>query len=119
MIPAPSQVEVSLSGGVSIVWKDGHASRYTIAALRAACPCATCCDLHGDGKRYETEKPEKAGAPSPVLPMYKPTGATLTDVKPVGRYALQFSFSDGHNTGIYTWEYLRQLCPCEQCRHEK
>ena len=36
--------------------------------------------------------------------------------KRVGNYAVQFSFSDGHSTGIYAYEYLRTLCPCEQCK---
>ena len=50
--------------------------------------------------------------PANPLQMFKPTGATLNSVKPVGRYALQFEFSDQHNTGIFTWQYLREICPC-------
>ena len=108
----PARVDVSLGGGVTIEWRDGHISRYSIAALRAACPCATCQDLHGEGQS-PTRMPEPP--PANVLPLYKPTGATLTAVKPVGRYALNFIFSDGHSTGIFTWEYLRGLCRCEAC----
>lgn len=36
-------------------------------------------------------------------------------IEPVGRYALRFQWSDGHATGIYTFEYLRELCPCPSC----
>ncbi|MGH9481491.1 MAG: gamma-butyrobetaine hydroxylase-like domain-containing protein [Terriglobales bacterium] len=110
MTPEPLRVDVSLRDGVTIAWSDGHTSRYAIAALRAACPCATCHDLHGTGA-----SPPAAPQPS-LLPIYQPSGATLEGVKPVGRYALQFLFSDRHNTGIYTWEYLRALCPCDQCK---
>jgi len=110
----PAQVDVSLTEGVDIVWKDGHASHYYVRALRAACPCATCVDLHGSGKRHEPATTNSAAAPA-LLPIFKPTGSTLTAVKPVGRYALNFIFSDGHNTGIFTWEYLRELCPCPMC----
>src|SRR6185437_11717640 len=77
MSTEPERVEVSLSQGLEIVWKDGHRSRYAIAALPAA--------------------------------------SRLRAAKPVGHYALHFEFSDGHTTGIYTWEYLRSLCPCPDC----
>lgn len=107
MTPAPASVDVSLSEGVTIVWQDGHTSRYTISELRAACPCATCQDLHGEGR-----KPEP---PSNPLHLYQPAATRLLEVKPVGRYALNFRFSDGHDTGIFTWEYLRGLCPCDDC----
>lgn len=109
---APQSIDVSLSQGVTIVWVDGHTSRYAIAALRAACPCATCTDLHGTGER-PTAVP---APPANPLPMFRPTGATLLAVTPVGRYALQFAFSDGHKTGIFTWDYLREICPCADCR---
>lgn len=106
--PQPKSVDVSLSEGVTIVWNDGVTSHYTIPALRAACPCATCTDAHHTGD-YSTrvEAPKLPGAD--ILPIFKPTGATLRGVKPVGRYALQFDFSDGHKTGIFTWEYLREI----------
>lgn len=107
MSSEPERVDVSLSEGIEIIWKDGHHSRYAIAALRAACPCATCNDLHGTGAPIP--------APPSLLPIFKPSGATLTAVKPVGHYALHFDFSDGHTTGIYTWEYLRSLCRCPDC----
>jgi len=45
-----------------------------------------------------------------------PAGVTVLDVRPVGRYGLQLSFSDSHNTGIYTFDRLRELCECEACR---
>lgn len=106
--PQPKSVDVSLKEGVTIVWMDGLSSHYTVPQLRAACPCATCTDAHNTGD-YSTrvEMPKAPGAD--LFQIYKPTGATLLGVKPVGRYALQFEFSDGHKTGIFTWEYLREL----------
>lgn len=98
----PQRVDVSLSQGVTLQWPDGRTDHLSILQLRRACPCATCNDLHGTG-----ETP--TALPASPLPMFKPQGATLLAVEPVGRYALQFSFSDGHKTGIYTWEYLREL----------
>ncbi len=107
MTPAPANVDVSLSQGVAIRWRDGHESHYAIAALRAACPCATCQDLHGEGRAPEPANP---------LHLFQAAPNRLLEVKPVGRYALHFRFSDGHETGIFTWEYLRSLCACDACR---
>jgi DUF971 family protein len=49
-----------------------------------------------------------------VLPMFKPR-PTARGAKTVGNYALQIDFSDGHTTGIYSYDYLRTICPCEEC----
>jgi len=43
----------------------------------------------------------------------------VTKIIPVGNYALQPEWSDGHHTGIYTWAYLRGLCPCAECRKRR
>ncbi len=86
---------------LEIVWKDGHTSRYDVVTLRRACPCAVCVD-EVTGRRIL--KPEDVA----------------DDVKPrrlraVGRYAIQFEWSDGHDTGIYSFDLLRRLCPCSEC----
>ena len=86
---------------LEIVWKDGHTSRYDVVALRRACPCAVCVD-EVTGKRVL--KPED------VAEEVKPR-----QLKPVGRYAIQFEWSDGHDTGIYSFDLLRKLCPCSEC----
>lgn len=111
----PASVDVSLTEGIDIVWQDGHHSHYVIADLRAACPCAGCQDSHGTGLK-PTAVPPPAASP---LPLYKPRGYTLQAVKPVGRYALNFTFSDAHAAGIFTWEYLRQLCTCTDCVRQR
>lgn len=105
MLDEPANIDVSLSGGVTIRWRDGHVSHLGIRRLRAACPCATCHDA--------ALRP--APPPSP-LPMYVRGATALVRVEPVGRYALQFHFNDGHSTGIYTWDHLRSLCECADCR---
>ena len=46
-----------------------------------------------------------------IAPPPKPASA-----QPVGRYALQFNWQDGHSAGIYSWEYLRRMCQCGECR---
>jgi len=118
--PASVMVHVSNGRGVDIEWGDNHASHYEFAYLRDKCPCATC-NEERDKKAHPTvEGPgEAAGLPGmgPSLPMFKPK-LTARQAKAVGQYAIQLEFSDGHGTGIYSFEYLRSVCPCEDCVRE-
>jgi ATP-binding protein involved in chromosome partitioning len=89
---------------VQILWKDGHQSIYTGYALRLGCRCAVCTDEISGNKRLREQSISKD-----VRPL---------SIDPVGRYAIRFHWSDGHSTGIYTFEQLRQLCPCPICDAE-
>jgi DUF971 family protein len=53
-----------------------------------------------------------------ILPGSIPAGLERVSVAAVGNYALTFSWSDGHDTGIYTFDHLRRICPCSQCLPE-
>ena len=99
----PRDVNISLSTGVAITWQDGHASSYALDYLRDQCPCAVC--------RGHPGEPPQANP----LPLYKPA-PRLTKAEPVGRYAVQLFWADGHNTGLYSFDYLREICPCPECR---
>jgi len=112
----PKGVRVNLTSGtgVDIDWKDGHRSEYTFRWLRDACPCAHCNELRTKEGRAPGDPEKQSGAPS-LLPMYKEP-AKPEEATPVGRYAISFRWNDGHQHGIYSWEYLRANCPCEQCR---
>jgi DUF971 family protein len=109
--PLSIKVHVSTGEGVEITWSDQHASRYDFPYLRDHCPCALCND--------EREKKSKGGAASGsvLLPMYKPR-VTAKSANAVGNYALQIEFSDSHATGIFSFEHLREICPCEDCARE-
>jgi DUF971 family protein len=116
--PAEIKVQVSTGAGVDIVWSDGHASHYDFAYLRERCPCAMC----NDERTKKAEFAASGAPPMPVmapsaLPMFKPK-AKARAAHAVGNYALQIDFSDGHSTGIYSYDYLRTVCPCEDCRRE-
>ncbi|HEY7529266.1 MAG TPA: DUF971 domain-containing protein [Gemmatimonadota bacterium] len=89
-----------------IDWADGHRSEYALDDLRRACPCATC--------RNERES-APAASPLRVLPATAPERALLADVSWVGWYAFRLTWEDGHDTGLYSLEYLRDLCPCATC----
>jgi DUF971 family protein len=110
---APEKVRVLLSEGkgLEIDWQDGHRSAWSFAWLRDACPCATCNEeREKDGRKPGQPRPK----PAAVLPMYAPP-AKPASAHAVGRYALQFNWQDGHSAGIYSWEYLRRVCPCREC----
>lgn len=87
---------------LQIHWADGHTSIYEPRALRLRCPCAECVD-------------EMTGLPL-IRPGDIPEAVYPTEIQYVGRYALTFVWSDGHSTGIFPFDYLRQICPCDQCR---
>lgn len=110
--PRSVKVQKSTGQGMDIEWKDGHKSRYSFAWLRDACPCATCNEERdASGRKIGAPPKPKPGA----LPMYKEP-ARPTEIAPVGKYAINFHWNDGHSSGIYSWEFLRRECPCEDCR---
>jgi DUF971 family protein len=97
--------------GVEIDWRDGHRSAWNFAWLRNACPCATCHEeREHDGRAPGIPKPK----PVTLLPLYE-TPVRPLEVTPVGKYALRFKWSDGHESGIYSWDYLRRVCQCAEC----
>jgi DUF971 family protein len=118
MPPAdPKSVKVHLTSGegVEIQWGDGHVSSYSFAFLRNACPCALCDEERTKSDRPPGEDPhQKPGE----LPMFKPAARPVS-AEPVGKYALRFKWNDAHELGIYSWQWLRQICPCEECRTAK
>jgi DUF971 family protein len=115
--PDPKSVKVHLTTGtgVEIEWKDGHLSQYTFPFLRNACPCALC-----DEERTKSgRRPGEEGRPNPrELPMFKAQPKPVS-AEPVGKYALKFKWNDGHELGIYSWQWLREICQCEECRKTK
>lgn len=89
---------------VKIVWRDGHVSVYPAHELRLACPCAGCVD-------------EVTGVVR-VIASSVPQDVHPVAIDLVGRYAISIHWSDGHHTGIYAFDLLRNLCPCAGCARE-
>ncbi|MFP4623289.1 MAG: DUF971 domain-containing protein [Gemmatimonadota bacterium] len=101
----PKTIEPTGDGQrLRIVWVDGHVSEYEPRSIRLACPCAACVD-------------EFTGRPL-LDPATVPDGINPVSIEYVGRYALKFTWPDGHDTGMFTWTLLRSLCPCEACAAE-
>ena len=110
MITDPEHIAISKSKGIKIDWKDGHRSEYGNQYLRDKCPCAACTGAHGTPPRPPGGE---AGPPSPFQ-MFKPA-LKMLGVEEVGKYAIRINWSDGHNSGIYSYEHFREICPCAEC----
>jgi DUF971 family protein len=103
MNPRPIQLELR-GDRLFIAWNDGQASEIAIGRLRSSCPCATC-------REKRAEPPAASGGLGslPVLSLAEARPLSILGMKPVGNYAYGISFSDGHDTGIFTLEFLREL----------
>ena len=97
----PVEVDVANHRGerkLRLKWEDGHEAKYPYEYLRGHCPCASC------QGHFEPTK------------FVRVPGATLARVELVGNYAFNLFWTDGHDTGIYSFRKLRELCPCKGCR---
>jgi DUF971 family protein len=93
-----------------IHWQDGHESAYSFDLLRKECPCALCND-----QRRKPPAPPSLNLTVLSGPVMRAGEIQVTEVKPIGRYAVNFVWSDGHDSGIYSYSFLRTLCPCPTC----
>ena len=92
--PLPTEIKLHQSSRVlELVFADGRSFRLPYEFLRVYSPSA---EVRGHGPGQETLQPGKRDV-------------TITDVEPVGHYALRPTFSDGHESGIYSWDYLYDL----------
>jgi DUF971 family protein len=112
-VPEPEHIAISKSKGIRIDWKDGHCSEYDLAYLRDECPCATCTGAHGTPPQKTSHS--KASADANPFKMFTPT-VRMLHVEAVGAYAVRIDWSDGHGSGIYSFDYLRGICACAECR---
>jgi ATP-binding protein involved in chromosome partitioning len=98
--PFPRELKQAGPAELQITWSDGHLSTYPVVYLRRMCRCAACVD-------------EMSG--KPILDPAKVSDRVRPiEINPVGRYAVNIIWNDGHSSGIYTYEHLRAICPC--CR---
>ena len=98
------------SKGVLIRWSDGSASELSSSTLRTMCPCAVCREKRGEGSHDAplTGSPAKKKSLM-IVQNSLSEELNLTEVRPIGNYALGIRWGDGHDTGLYTYEYLREL----------
>lgn len=102
MTEPPREVRLKKGEGLTVVWADGATSYYPVEYLRRMSPSA---DNRNLQEQLQTN-------PLMVLPKDVTAGpVTATGAQLVGAYAIKISFSDGHDTGIYSWEYLHSIDP--------
>lgn len=83
-----------------LTWTDGHVGEYDYDYLRGYCPCAACQGHSVTEIKYQP----------PAV------SVTATTIEPVGNYAISILWSDSHATGIYRFDFLREICPCAECQ---
>ncbi|MFQ5596438.1 MAG: DUF971 domain-containing protein [Nitrospiria bacterium] len=98
----PVEIEKIGQEEIRIRWQDGHVSNYRNTTLREQCQCASCVDEWSGQKR--------------IAPGQISKDIVSTEIKAVGHYAVSIHWSDGHDTGIYPFDQLRRICPCQECR---
>lgn len=104
----PLEIELKRDQNQMLVsWSDGHQGRNTFLNMRWNCPCAACRGEMGVPGRLD------------FIKELKPQEYQLESLEAVGLYALRPIWQDGHETGLYTYEHLRDLCECEQCMAEQ
>jgi len=99
----PKQIKIVDKTKLFIKWNDDSESIISLRYLRNECPCANC---KGETILFKTYRPEKKSEESPGMNKIK-------NIETVGGYAIQIGWGDGHNTGIYTWDYLKKLSDSE------
>ncbi|GAB4544377.1 MAG: DUF971 domain-containing protein [Anaerolineae bacterium] len=105
-MPKPTGITLDkLQGVLSITWDDGATCHYPLSHLREACPCVECRGGHEHMGRHTD--------PDHILVLRPARSYKIEKLELVGNYALQPFWDDQHHTGIYTWDYLRRLCPPE------
>jgi DUF971 family protein len=103
----PTALAIAADGRLQIDWSDGSVRLYRVRELREGCPCAGCRE-----KRNAPPPPPPTPGGLMSLPILTPAEARpleLLGMAPVGNYAYSIQFSDGHDTGIYSFDVLREL----------
>ena len=112
----PIDIRIDKTRLLYIQWKDGHISRFPLGYLRKRCPCATCNDIRQrfSGEPPVPKQPSGGFMGLSVLPDAAPRtegSAEIREANPMGHYALQFVWGDGHDSGIFSYEFLRAQSP--------
>ena len=93
-----TKVKRTETGSLCFDWNDGQQSEIPLKKLRDECPCAGC---KGETVLFESAPPK--------LPIFVPGMYDLKKIEIVGNYSLQPTWGDGHQTGLYSFDYLKKL----------
>ena len=101
MTAKPTNLDLDRKRSLTIDWSDGRHDVLPLTRLRVGCPCAAC--------KESRRKQQTAKRSLTILPGNFTGDPEVTSAELVGRYALRLHWADGHASGIYSFEYLREL----------
>lgn len=104
MLTKPQHLDIKRDRGLTVQWEDGSTSFYSVSYLRKWSPSAEAREL-----RDQLARNPLSVLPASAVSDGKPL--TIVNAEFVGHYAIKIHFSDGHDTGLYSWEYLREIDP--------
>jgi DUF971 family protein len=99
----PTKLTLKRDENLEVVWADGKVSNYPLQYLRTSCPCAACKEVRGAAKQTKRSLT--------ILPGNYSAPLTVVAVERVGNYAIRLDWSDEHGSGIYSFQYLREIMP--------
>ena len=104
----PTRLDLKRDEKLTIHWQDGHTCTWSLSQLRSLCPCAQCKTIR--------EEQSKRKSLLNILPGNYSGQITALNAQLVGNYALRIEWSDQHDSGIYSFDYLREVCPDDAAR---
>jgi DUF971 family protein len=107
----PTRLHLKKDQQLEIDWQDGLKSVYSISLLRSLCPCANCKLVREGNNPHDISPGPKPRPLLTILPGNYSGPITVLAAEMVGKYAIKLEFSDGHDSGIFSYDYLRQISP--------
>jgi len=107
----PTRINLKKDEKLEIDWQDGRSSLYTLTYLRSMCPCATCKMVREGNNPHDISPVPKKKPLLTILPGNYSGPLTVVAAEMVGNYAIRIDWSDQHGSGIYSFQYLRQIAP--------
>lgn len=95
----PTKIQITEDNYLKVEWDESDFSAVSLKYLRDECPCANC---KGETILFKTMRPASQNKNAPGR--YE-----IKNIEVVGGYAIKISWKDGHDTGIYSWQYIQTL----------
>ena len=107
----PTRLDLKKDEHLTIDWQDGRRGVYSLTLLRSMCPCAQCRTVREGSNPHDISPGPKKKSLLTILPGNYSGQITVVNAHLVGNYAMKIEWSDKHDSGIYSFEYLRSICP--------
>ncbi len=107
----PVRLDLKKTERLTIAWQDGRECVYSLTLLRSMCPCAQCRTVREGSNPHDISPGGKKKPLLTILPGNYAGAISVVNAELVGNYAIKIEWSDGHDSGIYSFQYLRDICP--------